>query len=85
MFIFLHFAVQLCIQKRAKSMRIRSRIRIRNTALRDICSRLIDSLRAAYTDGINCPWDIPDQWEYEYQREWFVDPTLKVLRVKPMG
>ena len=32
----------------------------------------------AYTDGYNCPYEIPDQWEYEFQRQWFVDPTLKV-------
>merc|ERR1711973_791910 len=36
----------------------------------------------AYTDGIHCPWDIPDNWEYEYQRQWFVDPTLKVTSVQ---
>jgi len=36
----------------------------------------------AYTDGIHCPWDIPDNWEYEYQRQWFVDPTLKVKCVR---
>jgi len=36
----------------------------------------------AYTDGINCPWDIPDQWQYEFQREWFVDPTLSVSCVR---
>ena len=30
----------------------------------------------AYTDGYNCPYEIPDQWEYEYQRQWYVDPTL---------
>jgi len=32
----------------------------------------------AYTDGIVCPYEIPDQWEYEWQREWFIDPTLTV-------
>merc|ERR1711976_100277 len=31
-----------------------------------------------YTDGINCPWDIPDNWEYYKDRQWCVDPTLKV-------
>merc|ERR1711974_92692 len=31
----------------------------------------------AYTSGINCPYEIPDQWEYSYQLQWFVDPTLK--------
>merc|ERR1711900_82706 len=30
----------------------------------------------AFTDGYNCPYEIPDQWEYEYQRQWYVDPTL---------
>jgi len=31
-----------------------------------------------YTDGINCPYEIPDQWQYQYDRQWFVDPTLRV-------
>jgi len=31
----------------------------------------------AYTDGIVCPYEIPDQWQYEYDRQWFVDPTLR--------
>jgi len=31
-----------------------------------------------YVNGLNCPWDIPDQWTYEYQGEWFVDPSLKI-------
>merc|ERR1712080_814630 len=35
-----------------------------------------------YTDGITCPYEIPDQWEYEYQREWFIDPPLKVKCTK---
>merc|ERR1712080_567066 len=35
-----------------------------------------------YTDGITCPYEIPDQWEYEYQRQWFIDPTLKVRCTK---
>ena len=25
----------------------------------------------AYTDGYNCPYEIPDQWQYEYQRQWW--------------
>ncbi|XP_023324918.1 uncharacterized protein LOC111698737 [Eurytemora carolleeae] len=36
----------------------------------------------AYTDGFNCPWEIPDNWEYEYQRQWFIDPTLKIRCTK---
>jgi len=35
-----------------------------------------------YTNGVNCPWDIPDNWEYEYNRQWFVDPTLRVTCVR---
>merc|ERR1711915_310953 len=35
-----------------------------------------------YVDGIRCPWEIPDQWEYEHDRQWFVDPTLKVTCVR---
>ena len=23
-----------------------------------------------YTDGIICPYEIPDQWQYEYDRQW---------------
>merc|ERR1712200_265022 len=34
-----------------------------------------------YTNGVNCPWDIPDNWEYEYDRQWYVDPTLRVTCV----
>jgi len=36
----------------------------------------------AYTDGFNCPYEIPDQWQYEYQRQWYVDPTLKFTCTK---
>lgn len=36
----------------------------------------------AYTDGYNCPYEIPDQWQYEYQRQWYVDPTLKFTCTK---
>ena len=25
-----------------------------------------------YTDGIICPYEIPDQWQYEYDRQWYV-------------
>eukprot|EP00088_Acartia_fossae_P069464 TRINITY_DN907_c0_g1_i2.p1 TRINITY_DN907_c0_g1~~TRINITY_DN907_c0_g1_i2.p1 ORF type:complete len:166 (+),score=31.65 TRINITY_DN907_c0_g1_i2:47-544(+) len=35
-----------------------------------------------YTDGITCPWDAHDSWEYEYGRQWFIDPTLKVKCVR---
>eukprot|EP00088_Acartia_fossae_P006105 TRINITY_DN12796_c0_g1_i2.p1 TRINITY_DN12796_c0_g1~~TRINITY_DN12796_c0_g1_i2.p1 ORF type:complete len:158 (-),score=45.64 TRINITY_DN12796_c0_g1_i2:88-561(-) len=35
-----------------------------------------------YIDGLQCPWDIPNHWEYEYQREWFEDPTLKITCVQ---
>ena len=36
----------------------------------------------AYVDGYNCPYEIPDQWEYEYGRQWFVDPTLTFVCTK---
>merc|ERR1711915_1034138 len=36
----------------------------------------------AYTDGYNCPYEIADQCQYEYQRQWFVDPTLKFTCTK---
>jgi len=35
-----------------------------------------------YTDGIICPYEIPDQWQYEYDRQWFVDPTLRFVCTK---
>merc|ERR1712200_380342 len=35
-----------------------------------------------YTNGVNCPWDILDNWEYEYDRPWYVDPTLRVTCVR---
>merc|ERR1711971_1054855 len=35
-----------------------------------------------YTDGIICPFEIPDQWQYEYDRQWFVDPTLRFVCTK---
>merc|ERR1711974_468603 len=25
-------------------------------------------MNEAYTDGYNCPYEIPDQWQYEYNR-----------------
>ena len=27
-------------------------------------------MNEAYTDGYNCPYEIPDQWQYEYNRQW---------------
>ena len=36
----------------------------------------------AYTDGYNCPYEIPDQWQYEYQRQWSVDIYLKKVLSK---
>ena len=30
----------------------------------------------AYTNFF-CPYEIPDQWQYEYGRQWYVDPTLQ--------
>ena len=35
-----------------------------------------------YTDGIICPYEIPDQWQYEYQRQWSVDIYLKKVLSK---
>jgi len=32
-----------------------------------------------YTDGFNCPWDIPDGWEYKTDSQWHPDPTFKVV------
>jgi len=36
----------------------------------------------AYTDGYNCPYEIADQWQYEFERQWYVDPTLKFACTK---
>ena len=38
----------------------------------------------AYTDGYEniCPYEKPDQWEYEYDRQWYVDPTLTFICTK---
>merc|ERR1712119_11262 len=30
-----------------------------------------------YTYDVHCPYEIPDQWQYEYDRQWFIDPTLR--------
>merc|ERR1712055_53649 len=35
-----------------------------------------------YVYDLNCPYEMPDQWEYEYQRQWFVDPTLRFTCTK---
>ena len=32
-----------------------------------VCSGLMND---DYTDGIICPYEIPDQWQYEYDRQW---------------
>ena len=29
-----------------------------------------------YTDGIICPYEIPDQWQYEYDRQWYVGEKI---------
>jgi len=29
-----------------------------------------------HVDGINCPWEFEDGWEYEHQFQWTIDPTL---------
>ena len=34
-------------------------------------------MNTAYTDGYHCPYEIPDQWQYEFGRQWYIDPTLK--------
>ena len=36
----------------------------------------------AYVNGFNCPYEIPDQWEYETGGEWFVDPHSGLLVLK---
>merc|ERR1712045_365175 len=36
----------------------------------------------AYTSGINCPYEIPDQWKYLFIAEWYVDPTLRFTCTK---
>ena len=36
----------------------------------------------AYVSGINCPYEIPDQWSYLNVFQWYVDPTLKFTCTK---
>ena len=36
----------------------------------------------AYTSGINCPYEIPDQWKYLFIADWYVDPTLRFTCTK---
>merc|ERR1712154_721475 len=36
----------------------------------------------AYTSGINCPYEIPDQWKYLFIANWYVDPTLRFTCTK---
>merc|ERR1719186_209407 len=31
-----------------------------------------------YTDGVTCPYDIPDMWEYLWGGQWEVDQTIAV-------
>ena len=31
-----------------------------------------------YTEGVTCPYDIPDQWEYLWDGHWRVDQTIAV-------
>ena len=31
-----------------------------------------------YTQGVTCPYDIPDQWEYLWGGDWRVDQTMRV-------
>jgi len=31
-----------------------------------------------YIDGFNCPWDLRDHWDYEWEGGWHSDPTIKV-------
>merc|ERR1711937_402217 len=31
-----------------------------------------------YSAGLNCPWEIPDQWLYNLNGEWYDDETLTI-------
>ena len=37
----------------------------------------LDLMNDVYTDGINCPYEIPSGWTYEADYNWYPDPTLK--------
>ena len=37
----------------------------------------LDLMNDIYTDGINCPYEIPSGWTYEFDYNWYADPTLK--------
>ena len=35
-----------------------------------------------YTEGVTCPYDIPDQWEYLWGGKWEVDETISLTCTK---
>lgn len=37
----------------------------------------LDLMNDIYTDGINCPYEIPSGWTYEFDYNWYADSTLK--------
>ena len=37
----------------------------------------LDLMNEEYTDGINCPYEIPSGWQYEFDYNWYEDDSLK--------
>ena len=37
----------------------------------------LDLMNDEYTDGINCPYEIPSGWQYKFDYNWYADSTLK--------
>ena len=35
-------------------------------------------MNRVYTEGVTCPYDIPDMWEYLWGGQWRVDQTIQV-------
>ena len=49
-------------------------------SLSSVCP--VGVMNDAYTSGINCPYEIPDQWKYLFIADWYVDPTLRFTCTK---
>merc|ERR1712198_440667 len=56
--------------------------------LKWVVSEIIGGINAGtqnekYTNGLHCPWDLPDSWEYMGMAfDWHIDTTLKVTCVE---
>ena len=39
-------------------------------------------INRVYTEGVTCPYNIPDMWEYLWDKKWWIDQTLTVTCTK---